>query len=861
MKRFVFGGGAALAALCFQVGHAGGNSAALRLAPVTQSALGSVVGLVAAPAAAPAVNTLADPWPRDVTLGKGSALVYQPQINSWKGNQLDWRVAVAITPKGSKNPVYGTVQGTARTDIDRVTRTVVLNDIVYGKVNFPTLPDNGAAYMGDLRKGLNAALNTMALDSLETALAASKTANVTSLPVRNDPPQVIVSYSQAIQVPVAGNPVFKSVQDTDLERVINTEALIVRTKWDSQLYLHVFDGWLTAAGINGPWTLAPSIPAGLNDLAAQLAQQGKVDLLDGGASAQPKPALANGVPAIYVTETPAELIVFKGQPDFVPVTGTGLLWASNSAVDVLINTANNDYYVLLSGRWFSAPSLNGPWSFVPSDQLPADFSRIPAKGSPASVVLASVAGTPQAQEAVIANSIPQTASISLKNPPSFTPQFDGPPQWASISGTTLQYVVNARSPVIEANPGYFYAVQGGVWFTATALTGPWQVATSLPAAIYEIPVSSPLHYVTYVQIYGVSNDTVYVGYTPGYLGTVVAPGGVVVYGTGYSYTPWIGNYWYGAPLTYGLAAAPVYNAAVGWTFGFAMGLTAAAWATPYYGWGHYTGAWYGAPCCGSASANVYRNWGTGVSSGTRNWWANSSGFGTSGSGYYSNFRGTTGTYNAARGYNYNTGTFNQGYNRTFNNAAGSGSVSRGETYNPYTGQRNYASNMNATGAGGSSISRTTAATAGPQGYGRNASTTTYNAKTGQTKTWSNGVPQNDHFAGSDGNVYRQDGSGAWQQHSAGGWGAANGDTSWADRDQQARTASADRTSSTFSSGWDRSGGLGGNFSSRFGGDSGGRFGSGGSWGSRFNSGSFGDRFGGRSFGGGFGGGRSFGGRR
>jgi hypothetical protein len=44
-----------------------------------------------------------------------------------------------------------------------------------------------------------------------------------------------------------------------------------------------------------------------------------------------------------VSQVPAELIVFQGQPNFIPITGTGLLWAENTTADVLVNTANNDY--------------------------------------------------------------------------------------------------------------------------------------------------------------------------------------------------------------------------------------------------------------------------------------------------------------------------------------------------------------------------------------------------------------------------------------------------------------------------------------------------------------------------------------
>lgn len=815
------------------------------------------------PAMAPAPSVAsppplpADPWPRDVTLANADALIYQPQVDSWQGNALSWRVAVALRPSGTKDETFGVLWGTARTEVDRTTRSVDLEDISVTRVNFPTLPDKGEAYRPGLQGALKSALATMALDSLETSLAASRTVKPAALPVQNDPPQIIVSYGPALLVPIDGAPVVKPIPNTGLERVINTQAMLARAAGGSY-YLHVYDGWLSSPSVAGPWTLPSGVPPGLEDAARQLAAGGMVDLLDGAPNATPKPSLAGGVPAVYVTEAPAELIVFKGQPNMVPITGTGLLWATNSAIDVVVDTATNDYYVLISGRWFRAPGLGGPWTFVAGTALPASFKQIPPTGSPASVILASVAGTPQAQEAVIANSIPQTATVSRVNGPTFTPVFDGAPVYRQIPATPLSYVANSKVPVIEVSPASFYAVEAGVWFTAGALTGPWAIATSVPEVIYTIPVSSPLHYVTYVRVYGSTVSVVYVGYTPGYLGTVVAPGGVVVYGTGYVYQPWIGDVWYAPPVTWGVAATPVYNPAVGWAFGFGMGLATAAIAESYWGGAYYHAGYYGYPCCGSASANVYRNWGTGTSSGTRTWYNNAGGsFGTTATGTYSTARGTTGSYDAQRSYNPYTGQGSQGYNRTFNTASGTtGSANRSETYNAQTGQRTYNSGVSATGAGGSSIDRNVQATAGPQGYGRDASTTTYNANTGQTKTWNNGVPDNTHYAGSDGNVYRNAGSGWQQRSSSGSWQSASGDTDSADREQQARTTAQSRTSSYGSGGWDRSGSGTSSWASRFGGggsDSwGDRFGGdadrwgggGGSWGSRFSGGSFGDRFGG-----------------
>src|SRR5262245_22619117 len=98
-------------------------------------------GVADSPAAVPS-----DPWPRKLDLASASVLVYQPQINSCDGHMLDFRAAVAIQPMGAKEETFGVLFATARTQVDKVTRTVVLENIAIYKSDFPLLPDRGAAY-------------------------------------------------------------------------------------------------------------------------------------------------------------------------------------------------------------------------------------------------------------------------------------------------------------------------------------------------------------------------------------------------------------------------------------------------------------------------------------------------------------------------------------------------------------------------------------------------------------------------------------------------------------------------------------------------------------------------------------------
>jgi hypothetical protein len=175
-------------------------------------------------------------------------------------------------------------------------------------------------------------------------------------------------------------------------------------------------------------------------------------------------------------------------------------------------------------------------------------------------VLASIPGTMQAREAAVSNQIPQTAAVK-RSDAHLTVKYDGDPRFQPVEGTNMQYAVNTSSEVLHA-AGRYYAVDKGVWFVGDSSVGPWVVADVVPPEIYTIPPSCPLFHDRYVYVYGSTPDYVYSGYTPGYLGAYVS-GGVVVFGTGWDYPGWYGDYWYGWPWT--------------WGFGFGFGYWSGGW--------------------------------------------------------------------------------------------------------------------------------------------------------------------------------------------------------------------------------------------------------------------------------------------
>ncbi len=154
----------------------------------------------------------ADPWPRVVDLTTGQVLVYQPQVNKWDDNQLDFRAAMAFKKDNSNEQTFGVVFATTRTQVDKVARTVVFENLAISKIDFPTLPDRGASFGPELTKEFAAKIRTMSLDRLQASLAAAGI-KPPAVEVNNAPPQVIVSYSPAILVPIDGAPVLKPVAE------------------------------------------------------------------------------------------------------------------------------------------------------------------------------------------------------------------------------------------------------------------------------------------------------------------------------------------------------------------------------------------------------------------------------------------------------------------------------------------------------------------------------------------------------------------------------------------------------------------------------------------------------------------------
>ncbi len=551
-----------------------------------------------------------DPWPKRFEHPKGTVVMYQPQLEDFKDDRLTARAAVSVKKTEWKAPVFGAIWLSAKVATDRDTRMATIDQV---KVTDAKFPDATPAQLEKLKSFLNTEMVgwsiPISLDRLLAALEVVEKAQAEDRGLKNEPPKIIFVAHPAVLVPLDGDPKLLPVPKSSLMRVANTPFLMLYEPAARTYYLKGGQNWLAATDLKGPWKDVEKLPEAIKSLEAEAKKAAK-----GQAAAQEVAAQAGKVPEVIVSLEPAELLATDGEPQYTPIKDTNLLYVSNTEDNIFMETATQEYLALISGRWFKTKSLSdGPWTYVAPNQLPADFAKIP-ENSVKGFVLVNVAGTAASKEAVLENAIPQTATID-RNKATTKVEYAGEPKFEKIADTDLEYAVNTGKSVFKEGARY-YAVDQGVWYEADSPNGPWKVSVNPPQQVDRIPPSNPRYNAKYVKVYEADDDTVTVGYTPGYTGSYV-DNGTVVYGTGYSYPAYSSEEAYiPPPATYGYAATyDPYAASWGYQPAYynpgtwlAAGLTAAAVgvgaaAIANNWWGHGHGYWGGGGWWGAGGYN------------------------------------------------------------------------------------------------------------------------------------------------------------------------------------------------------------------------------------------------------------------
>ena len=157
----------------------------------------------------------------------------------------------------------------------------------------------------------------------------------------------------------------------------------INTNWDlfrykeREWYLRNGSRWLKNKKLSGEWKYDNSLPGDFKKLPAD------GNWTDTKAAIPP----AKGdkkTPTVFVSNRPAELILIDGEPSYRTVGGPGLEYIVDTESDLFL--FKRKFYYLVSGRWFNADQLRGPWEHV--KELPDVFATIPADHEKGHVLVA-----------------------------------------------------------------------------------------------------------------------------------------------------------------------------------------------------------------------------------------------------------------------------------------------------------------------------------------------------------------------------------------------------------------------------------------------------------------------------------------
>jgi len=505
-------------------------------------------------------------WPQEIVGEKTKVVIYQPQPESINGDIVQSRAAISIKLKNDPTPIFGAIWLTSYMDIDKSERKIRLVSVEVTNVRLPEAVDS--VKIQRLKTFLEKEMLNSRLEmNYDRFLASIENIEVyQNTGFENKPPKIIFSTKPAILIPIDGEPKYKELEK-GYEQLVNTAAFILRKK--KKHYLYGGNLWFKTDDLKQGWKHVKN-PATNLKILEQKYNPGQED---------PMTDKPGELPEIIVSTEPTELIVTGGELKFTPIDGTQLLYVDNTESDLFMDIDLQEYYLLLSGRWFATKKLEGSWSNIKAENISKEFIKIPEE-SVKGEVLSSVPGSDLAREAVLDASIPQTAAIDRKKATASV-TYDGEPKFESIAGTSLRYAVNTASSVFKSGALYFLC-DNAVWFSSQSPKGPWVVSDVRPVDVDKIPASNPTYNVRYVYIYESTPTVVYVGYTPGYVGCYVY-GPTVVYGTGFYYSGWYGAYYYPRPVTYGFSVR--YSPYHGWSMGVSIGF-----GGPGY-WYHGHGYW------------------------------------------------------------------------------------------------------------------------------------------------------------------------------------------------------------------------------------------------------------------------------
>lgn len=178
---------------------------------------------------------------------------------------------------------------------------------------------------------------------------------------------IFFAEAPALLVRISGAPEYQPIKGIDLERIVNTKALIVRDAAGVH-YLKVLDGWMESYGLMGDWSMSGVSPFGDKKKIERAMVAATADRFD-------SRGLDHDPPSVFISTESAALVVTDGAPVWKTVPGTSLQYVANTRTKVFREPTDDQLYVQVDGGWYCSWTTDGPWQFIAANKLPGDIAK------------------------------------------------------------------------------------------------------------------------------------------------------------------------------------------------------------------------------------------------------------------------------------------------------------------------------------------------------------------------------------------------------------------------------------------------------------------------------------------------------
>jgi hypothetical protein len=496
------------------------------------------------------------PWdyPRDVEVSGVRLAFQEPSVLDYTADDgaVSMRVPVMVTDSVGRI-TWGSLDLTGTAHLDLSSRLAAVDGLAATSTAFPGLDDALATATVEALPNKLPAEILIRLELITDRPGAAPVEDAVTGSVSKRPPEVHVRRTPAMLVQIDGEPEMGQVESFPLEYVLNCATDIFHELRDDRWLMLVDGFWASSPKLEGPWEwFDGKLPVVLTQLPVDH-PRGHVRRYVPGTRrynnrvGKTPPTRPESLPEIIISEKPAELVRLLGDPLFTLVPGVKLMIVANTASDLLFHPRTGKYFLLISGRWFTADEVDGPWE-QHYGALPDEFKGIPTDHSRAHV-LYSVPGTPQSAEAAARALLPERVLLHRRINASIKYE-KGTIISSPIEKVDYRIVTSTEDAEFEMADGYYACVRGA-WFRSDTGKGQWKIVEELPEALKSVPESTGAYHVSWCIPRG-AQEKGFVFETRGPYRGVYLNKGTPVHGNGWDRRGILRNgNWYPAQRTYG----------------------------------------------------------------------------------------------------------------------------------------------------------------------------------------------------------------------------------------------------------------------------------------------------------------------